>query len=194
MRVTTDPRADDEVTQVGHTPTSIETAFRTYYIRLREFVAGYVNSDEVAADLVQDLFVNLWERYDAGDLPLLTSAYLYTAARNRALKHLRHRKVVSRWAKQARLEPERRGPRADDGLRTNELAIAIREAIDRLPSRRRQVFLLSREEGLSYAMIAETLDISIKTVETQMWRALRSLRKSLAPYLSLLLALFPLAG
>jgi RNA polymerase sigma-70 factor (ECF subfamily) len=73
------------------------------------------------------------------------------------------------------------------------MAEAIRRAIDALPDRCRQIFLLSREKYLSYAEIAEVLGISVKTVETQMWRALKSLRKSLAPYLGLVLTLAALA-
>lgn len=168
-------------------PSAVEAAFRMYYARLCEFVDGYVRSPEVASDLVQDLFANLWERYEEGDPPLLTPAYLYTAARNRALKHLRHRRVVARWAEREAREPLRSGPRADEGLRTREVAEAIRRAIAQLPDRRREIFLMSREQELSYAAIAEILGISIKTVETQMWRALKALRQSLAPYLTLVL-------
>ncbi len=137
--------------------------------------------------------MHLWERCDAGDVPLLTTAYLYTAARNRALKHLRHRRVVARWAERVASAPLPTGPQADERLRTREMAEAIRRAIDALPDRCRQIFLLSREKYLSYAEIAEVLGISVKTVETQMWRALKSLRKSLAPYLGLVLTLAALA-
>lgn len=179
---------EEERTDPGRHPTSLEVAFRTHYTRLRDYVASYVRSDEVASDIIQDLFVNLWERYDAGDLPLLTPAYLYTAARNRALKYIRHRQVVARWEEQVRHEPAPTAPRADDALRTNELAAAIRRAIDRLPERCREIFLMSREQELSYAAIAETLGISVKTVEVQMWRALKSLRNSLAPYLGIVVA------
>lgn len=172
---------------------SIEALFRAHYSRLCDFVNCYVRSPETASDLVQDLFVHLWERCDAGDVPLLTTAYLYTAARNRALKHLRHRRVVARWAERVASAPLPTGPQADERLRTREMAEAIRRAIDALPDRCRQIFLLSREKYLSYAEIAEVLGISVKTVETQMWRALKSLRKSLAPYLGLVLTLAALA-
>lgn len=168
-------------------PGAVEAAFRKYYARLCDFVDGYVQSPEVASDLVQDLFVNLWERYEGGNPPLLTPAYLYTAARNRALKHLRQRRVVARWAEREALGPVRSGPRADERLRTREVADAVRRAIAQLPDRRREIFLMSREQDLSYAAIAETLGISVKTVETQMWRALKALRQSLAPYLTLVL-------
>jgi RNA polymerase sigma-70 factor (ECF subfamily) len=184
---------DRDEAQTGCDAASIEALFRTHYSRLCDFVDSYVRSPEAASDLVQDLFAHLWERCDAGDIPPLTPAYLYTAARNRALKYLRHRRVVAHWAEQAARAPSPAGPQADERLRTRELAEAIRRAIDALPDRCREIFLLSREEQLSYAAIAEVLEISVKTVETQMWRALKSLRKSLAPYLALALAFASLA-
>ena len=165
----------------------IEALFRAHYTRLCGFVDTYVRSPEVASDLVQDLFVHLWERCDAGDLPPLTTAYLYTAARNRALKYLRHRRVVARWAEEAARAPVPTGQRADERVRAREVAEAVRRAIDDLPERCREIFLLSRESQLSYAAIAKALDISVKTVETQMWRALKALRRSLAPYLAVAL-------
>ncbi|MFO7262438.1 MAG: RNA polymerase sigma-70 factor [bacterium] len=184
---------DRDDAPTGCDAASIEALFRAHYSRLCDFVNCYVRSPETASDLVQDLFVHLWERCDAGDVPLLTTAYLYTAARNRALKHLRHRRVVARWAERVASAPLPTGPQADERLRTREMAEAIRRAIDALPDRCRQIFLLSREKYLSYAEIAEVLGISVKTVETQMWRALKSLRKSLAPYLGLVLTLAALA-
>ncbi len=184
---------DRDDAPTGCDAASIEALFRAHYSRLCDFVNCYVRSPETASDLVQDLFVHLWERCDAGDVPLLTTAYLYTAARNRALKHLRHRRVVARWAERVASAPLPTGPQADERLRTREMAEAIRRAIDALPDRCRQIFLLSREKYLSYAEIAEVLGISVKTVETQMWRALKSLRKSLAPYLGLALTLAALA-
>ena len=184
---------DRDEAQTRSDAASIEALFRAHYSRLCNFVDGYVRSPETASDLVQDLFAYLWERCDAGDAPHVTPAYLYTAARNRALKYLRHRRVVARWAEEAARAPSPTGPQADERLRTRELAEAIRRAIEELPDRCREIFLLSREEQLSYVAIAEVLEISVKTVETQMWRALKSLRKSLAPYLALALAFASLA-
>lgn len=175
-------------TRTGCDSDAFEAAFREHYAGLCDYVDSYVRSPEVAHDLVQDLFVNLWDRCDAGDAPPLNAAYLYTSARNRALKHLRHRRVVSAWAESSAHETLRTGDEADHDVRTREVEQAIHVAIDKLPERCREVFLLSRQQHLSYAAIADALGISIKTVETQMWRALKSLRTSLAPYLAVTLA------
>lgn len=162
---------------------SFESLFRAHYAPLCEFVNGYVRSREAAHDLVQDLFLTLWERRDRPDAPVITSAYLYMAARNRALKHLRHRRVVARWEERAAQAPASVHAGADHGVRYREAQEAAERAISELPDRCREIFLLSRRQHMSYAEIAEALDLSVKTVEVQMWRALKKLRECLAPYL-----------
>jgi len=171
---------------------TIEALFREYFAGLCDFVLTYVESPEVARDLVQDLFLDLWARHEEGRLPPITSGYLYTAARNRALKHLRHQGIVRRWRERMAREPERVAPAVDEEVMAESLAEAIERAVAQLPEKRRQIFLLSREQDLSYTAIAEVLGISVKTVENQMARALKTLREQLLPYL--LLVAGPLAG
>lgn len=170
---------------------SIESLFREYFPGLCDFVLTYVDSPEVARDLVQDLFLDLWVRHEDGRLPPLSSGYLYTAARNRALKHLRHQGIVKRWRDRVLREPAPLAPAADEELMAGTLAEAIEKAVAELPEKRRQIFLLSREQDLSYSAIAEVLGLSVKTVENQMARALKTLRERLLPYL--MLAAGPLA-
>lgn len=177
---------------VDDSTTSIEALFRKYFPGLCDFVLTYVESPDVARDLVQDLFLDLWARHEDGRLPPLSPGYLYTAARNRALKHLRHQGIVKRWRDRMAREPEPLAPAADEQLLAGTLAEAIEKAVAQLPEKRRQIFLLSREQELSYAAIAEVLGISIKTVENQMARALKTLREQLLPYLAI--AAGPLVG
>jgi RNA polymerase sigma-70 factor, ECF subfamily len=161
-----------------------EALFREHYARLCEFVYAYVRSTDVAHDLVQDLFLTLWEKRRAPGQ--LTTAYLYAAARNRARKHLRHQRVVKRFEDRAASLPARASGGTDHDVRYRETAEAVDAAIADLPERCREIFVLSRRQHMSYADIAAALDISVKTVEVQMWRALRKLRKSLASYLTAL--------
>ena len=139
---------------------AFEVLFRERYSSLCRFVYGYVHSREVAQDIVQDLFLRLWER---ARIPIasLTAAYLYTAVRNRALSYLRHQ-------------------------REHELHEALQRAVADLPERCRLVFTLRRYRHLSNAVTARTLGISVNTVEQQMRRALKSLRNRLTPYLHLI--------
>jgi len=171
-------------------PASFEATFRAHCAGLCEFVYTYVRSREIAQELVQDLFLRLWELQGTPTEPPLTKSYLYAAARNRALRYLRHHRVEARWEARAAGEAEEAAPGADEELRYGEVAEAAARAVESLPERCRLVFTLSRQQHLTYSEIAQTLDISVSTVETQMWRALKILRAKLAPYLLLAIAFF----
>jgi RNA polymerase sigma-70 factor (ECF subfamily) len=153
----------------------------THYAPLCDYVYGYVRSRAVAQDLVQDLFLRLWERAPA-PAGALAASYLYTAARNRAVGHLRRERVAAAWANDPNCAT-RATPAADEPLREHELLEAIDSAVAALPDRCRLIFTLSRYRRLTNADIARMLCISVNTVEQQMWRALKSLRVKLAPYL-----------
>ncbi len=101
-------------------------------------------------------------------------AYLHKAVRNTALNYLKHLQVITSWSAQ---QPESSAGDVVDEVTNRELLIALHEAIELLPEGSRTIFLLNRDEGLTYAEIAEVLNISKKTVETQMGRALKALRR-----------------
>jgi RNA polymerase sigma-70 factor (ECF subfamily) len=159
-----------------------EALFRAHYGPLCDFVHGYVRSREVARELVQDLFLRLWQRAETPATGL-AAAYLYTAARNRTLRHLRRQRVADRWLERA--APESYTPAAitAEAVHEHELCEALERAVTELPERCRLVFTMSRHQHLSNADIARALGISVNTVEQQMWRALKALRAKLAPYL-----------
>ena len=163
-----------------------ESAFQTHYVDLCEYVLRFVGSAAAAEDLVHDLFLRLWDsRARRGGMEL-TRAYLYVAAKNRALKYLRHRRVATAWiARAARAEPPTASSPEDLYLR-RELADAVRRAIAELPARCREVFVLRRHQHLSYHEIAARVDVSLGTVKSQMWRATVLLKEKLAPYLFIL--------
>jgi RNA polymerase sigma-70 factor (ECF subfamily) len=159
-----------------------EAFFRDHYARLCAFVHGYVRSRDVAQDIVQDVFLALWQKQVDTGATEITPAYAYAAARNRALKHLRHARVEQRF--QERSAPPGGAPGgADHAVRHRETAEAVEAAVAELPDRCREIFILSRRQHMSYSEIAAALGISVKTVEVQMWRALRRLRGRLARYL-----------
>jgi RNA polymerase sigma-70 factor, ECF subfamily len=147
-------------------------------------VLRFVGSAEVAQDLVQDLFLRLWNTRGPRDAVRLTRPYLYVAARNRALKYLRHRRVVSSWIARVALEEPPSAATPEDLLLRDELDEAVRRAIARLPARCRAIFVLRRRDQMSYREIAARLGVSLGTVKSQMWRATLRLREQLAPYLA----------
>lgn len=157
-----------------------EDLFRSYYDELCAYAASYVVSAHVAEELVQDLFVDVWERRVERELSEIGRAYLFRALRNRALNHLRRTRVQARWRNWARQAPPRTAPSAADDAQLAVTIAVVRAVIDDLPPRCREVFLLVRREGLRYDEAAEVLGISRKTVDAQMVKAMRALRAALA--------------
>lgn len=162
---------------------AFETLFRQWYEPVVRSANRIVHDAGVAEEMAQDVFLELWRRRD--QLPDGSSlpGYLMQAARNRALNHLRHLQVQkkSQVFVEALNEPVEE---ANADAEANELEVAIRDAIDALPPRTREVFLLSRERNLKYSEIAEQLGVSVKAVEANMSRALRQLREKLSPFLA----------
>jgi RNA polymerase sigma-70 factor (ECF subfamily) len=135
-----------------------------------------------AEEIAQEVMLELWRRRDSLQVEQSFGAYLIRSTRNRALNHVRHERIVARELSEASLEaPESHGTDAD--MLGGELEQVVREAIAALPERCREVFELSRVQGMKYVDIARLLDISVKTVEKRMGQALSELRERLAPWL-----------
>ncbi|HEU4589119.1 MAG TPA: RNA polymerase sigma-70 factor [Gemmatimonadales bacterium] len=169
--------------RTGDVP-AFEALFRAYCEPLCEFVKSYVDSRDVAEELVQELFCRLWDQRHTWEVPGSVKNYLFKAARNRAYNHLRHRRVEEAFQSRA-LDPSAAhgiaapAP-ADRAVEAGELQSAVQRAIDSLPSRCREVFVLHRDHHFTYGDIARMLEISPKTVEIHMSRALAALRTQLA--------------
>lgn len=155
---------------------------RTYYPELCEHVLRYVGCPAVAEDLVLELFAHLWGRRNRSVPRTIDRGYLYRSARNRALDYLRRQRVASSWIDRMSREVDEPEDMPDDVLECRELAAAAARAVAELPEQRRRIFVLCRYHDLSYAEVGERLGISPRTVNTQMTRALKSLRIKLAPY------------
>ena len=157
---------------------AFERLFRMWYSRLADYAFRVSGSRDGAEDVVQDVLIAVWHRReaipDASKLP----AYLHRAVRNRALNQIRDLSTADRAATELGAE-SREAPHADADVLERELSDAIGSALAELPPRTREIFQLSREQGLTYQQIAETLEISVKTVETLMGRGLRVLREKL---------------
>jgi RNA polymerase sigma-70 factor (ECF subfamily) len=138
---------------------------------------------------VQEVFFALWQKKESIDLSKPVRSYLTTSVRNKCLNYLRDHKKFS----ESILESEEKQIKSDhkqpDRLIEEELRKKINSSIEELPAKCREVFLLSRYENLKYQEIADRLHISVKTVETQMSKALQHLRIRLAEFLIILLIL-----
>lgn len=165
-------------------PKAFEAIFRSRFKPLVGYALRFVRDLETARGIVQDVFITLWEKRHEIDSGREVEAYLTTSVRNRCLNYLRDQKKFNREL----LDFE--GLMGDDCQPVDHLEVAqldaqIRQAVGELPEKCKEIFLLSRFENLKYQQIADKLDLSVKTVETQMSRALSHLRMRLAAYLSL---------
>jgi RNA polymerase sigma-19 factor, ECF subfamily len=142
---------------------------------------------QVAKEIVHTGFIRLWENRETILPDLSVKAYLYKIVGNESLDTLRHEKVKETYARKLTRAFSAYSPDADfNDSEYKQLVADIDKAVHELPDQMRKVFELSRYEGLKYAEIAAQLEISIKTVETQMSRALVKLRQKLAHYLTML--------
>ncbi|MFH5834343.1 RNA polymerase sigma-70 factor [Halalkalibaculum sp. DA3122] len=164
--------------------------FRAYYKRLHGFARSYVGSVEEAEDIVQEVFLNIWAQRESWDPPGTVKSYLFTAVKNKALNVIRHQRVIDETEDEVaqRFEELKETDDSKSDAEIRKLRQDIEEGINQLPPRCRQIFLLNRRSGLTYAEIAEVLDLSIGTVNTQMGRALKRLRDYLSDYFTIAVA------
>ncbi|SHE58182.1 RNA polymerase sigma-70 factor, ECF subfamily [Fodinibius roseus] len=166
----------------GQKKREFEAFFRLTYERLCSFAFGYVNSREEAEGIVQSTFLNVWEQKDLWDDFESAKAYMFKSVRNRALNYKKHERVKQESEPEIQLRmKEWKGYQDSDTLIARKVEV-IRNGIRELPERRREIFKMSREHGLTYREIADALDISIKTVETQIGRSLKYLRSYVADH------------
>lgn len=144
--------------------------YLTYYSKLVRFAKEFVIQEEDAENITQDVFIILWENRDFIERIDNMNAYLFRLVRNKCLDYLKHKVFEQRYVESVQTSYE------VDVVEDNDTEILIRTAINSLPKRCRDIFLLSRVEGLKYKEISEQLGISVNTVECQMGIALKKLR------------------
>ena len=160
---------------------AFEKLFHAYYGHLCLFASRIIQDDFSAEEIVQDFFVKLWEKRHQLTIETSVKSYLFRSIKNLCLNFIQHNKTKLRYA-QTILSEVSNNKTDDDNFTEINLAEKIEESIQSLPTKRREIFRLSREDGLKYREIAEKLNISIKTVETQMGLAIKTLREKLKSY------------
>lgn len=155
--------------------------------RFERFAALYIHDAETVRDIVMDSYHYMWERRESLDMGGNVEAYMYSMVKNRCLDHLQRLTVRqsveekmmadAEWELQMNITTLK----AFDPtwLYDSELTERIRQAVDRLPERTRLIFTMSRQREMTYAEIATELQVSVKTVEFHITRALRALRADL---------------
>ncbi|MCB0664166.1 MAG: RNA polymerase sigma-70 factor [Saprospiraceae bacterium] len=171
----------DSAPESNLTLVQFEKLYKDHFRHLCNFADQYVFDSEISKDIVQKVFISLWEKRSNVQVATLRS-YLFTAVKNRCLNYIRdHKKYRSRVLDLECGDIEI--AQGEDPMQLEELQDLIDDALKSLPDKCRVVFEMSRFEDKKYKVIAMELDISEKTVEAHMSKALRTLRSRLSKYL-----------
>ena len=170
---------------------AFEVVFNLYYPRLVYFAKEYVSYED-AKNLTQDAFVTFWEKNPIVSNESQLQSFLYTTVKNNCLMRLRHEKVKKKFTDKSKERIQNQVylsalQQLDTSvLAFNELETIIEKTLADLPPRCREIFILSRFEGKKNHEIAETMEISVKTVEAQMTKALKILKIALKDFLPII--------
>jgi RNA polymerase sigma-70 factor, ECF subfamily len=162
---------------------TFESLFRIEFKGLVYFALQYTKDLDTAREIAQEAFISLWEKRETIDLSKPVKTYLTTTVRNKCLNWLRDNKKFNRDILDIEGLLSDRIYTPPDRLVEAEIRIKITSAIEELPEKCREIFVLSRNENLKYQEIATRLQISVKTVETQMSKALQHMRQRLKEFL-----------
>lgn len=164
-----------------------EETFRKYYQSLCNYANSILKEMDEAEEVVQNLFMSIWEKRNDLEINISLKSYLYRAVHNHCLNRIKHLKVREEYQQYATNFYDASYESVSQTVMKNELETKIEEAIRKLPEQCRLIFRMSRFEELKYHEIAEQLEISPKTVENQIGKALKILRVELAEYLPLII-------
>jgi RNA polymerase sigma-70 factor (ECF subfamily) len=171
---------------------TFEKLFHLYYAPLCRYASSFRLSSEDCEEHVQQLFFDIWQQHQSLTIKTSIKSYLYTALRNQILNKIKHEKVKQEYAVNQIHHADTTVSYIE--AEQTELENHILQIIEKLPPERKRIFILSRNEGLKYREIAEQLNISIKTVENQMGKALAFMREALQEYLSILILLLTISA
>jgi RNA polymerase sigma-70 factor, ECF subfamily len=156
-----------------------ESLFRSFYISLVRYARTLIKDQDTAEEIVQDLFFRIWKDREKIKIESSLNGYLFRSVHNKCLHYIEHSRIVAQHAEEmSHFEPDNT-ENPSDILSYKELQAKIALILERLPERCGKIFCMSRFEGLKYSEIAEKLSLSIKTIESNMGRALKEFRKEL---------------
>jgi len=164
-----------------------EKLFMTYYVRLVVFAKKIIGDEDMSRDLVQDTFVMFYEKRVVLNIHTSLKSHLYQTVRNRCLNHIKKNKIQSEHHSGIFLDKKNEEAYFNDIMLETELEARIHSIVDSLPKQCKRIFEMSRYEGITNQEIAEKLNLSKRTVETQISKALKILRNHLKDYVNLVI-------
>ena len=162
-----------------------EKLFKDQYPVLCGYARKYLDDTDQAEEIVQEMFFNFWRKREKMNINTSVEAYLFRSVRNACLNYLKHLKIREEYRLATNQEIRQKEQEVHDNVIALELQERIEHVIDQLPPERKRIFKMSRYEELKYKEIAEKLNLSVKTIEAQMSKALKFLRLQLSDYLSM---------
>ena len=166
---------------------AFEKVFKSHFKRLHAYAFTILRDEVEAEEIVQQVFFKLWDRNENLSLTGSVSAYLYRAVHNESLNYIKHQKVKSNHQMHVVYSMKNEVEHPAKKVLTGELEKKIHSAMNELPEQCRTIFQMSRFDELKYREIADKLDISVKTVENQMGKALKLMREKLSDFLIFIL-------
>lgn len=164
--------------------TDFDYLFRKYHHRLLLYTMKFVESESDALDIVQNIFVAVWENGKFRDREELIQAYLYASIKNSCLNYIKHQQIVKRFEHEAALQIKEMEAihyqSGEKSLIEKEDLEMINNAINSMSDIYKEVIVLSRFDGLKNSEIAEKLDLPLRTVETRIFRALSTLKEKMS--------------
>lgn len=161
--------------------------YNRYWGVLASFATKLLDDEDEAIDVIQDIFTNIWTASETLSITSSIKSYLYVSVRNRIISRIRHGKTKGHYLDTLTEIYERGEFVTDEQVRFRELSLQIEQEIDKLPIKMREVFLLSRNEGMSHQQISKELGIASDTVKKQIHKAIKVLKMKLN---TLLLSVF----
>ena len=162
-----------------------ERLFRLHYTPLTSYARYILKNPTIAEEMVQEIFLKLWENHSAIIIGISVKAYLYRAVHNHCVNYIKNARINARLSEEAIREMRYHADLALQNFSeellekmvTTELEVKLNDAIEKLPPQCREIFQLSRKDDLSYIQIALKLGLSVNTIKTQIMRALERLRE-----------------
>lgn len=173
---------------------AFERIFKQYYKGLCGYAIRMLQEQEGAEEIVQDMFCKLWESRETVNINTSLKSYLFRAVHNRCLNQIKHINIRENYKNHNQERIDHEEQHFSEHYEKFELQQQIEQAIQKLPTERQRIFRMSRFDGMKYREIADELGISIKTVEVQMGKALKTLRDDLSDYLPAAIAVIVAGG